>query len=129
MEEFDRIFKKMDLFFDRLFDRSLIEYLPYAARWKPGMNLYETEKSCWVVMEIPGVDKREIDVRIEAGCLVVSGVRRLQVPKGVVRCHSMEISLGPFSRALEIGDLPIKDEVKASYKNGLLIIELPKRET
>lgn len=129
MEEFDKIFNKMDAFLERLFDCSLIHYLPYTTHWKPAMNLYETGNSFWVVLEIPGTEKKNISVRVESGKLIIEGVRPLSIPDSVSHVHNLEIMRGPFRRTLYIKDIPVSEDIRANYRQGLLIIELPKKGT
>ncbi len=128
MQDFDRIFERMDDFFDRLFDRSLIQYLPYAGtQWQPALDLYETETSIRAILELPGVEEKDLEVRVEAGRLIVSGVRRRPVCPGLTRYHNLELPFGRFLRIIPLGS-PVKDALRPRLRDGILVVELSKKK-
>jgi HSP20 family protein len=104
--------------------------------WTPAVNLYETETAYLVCVDLAGVDKDKIEVTVEQQRLKVKGTRA--VPAGGespetdlrgrrVRLHLMEIDHGGFCREVELPDDVRHKEIKATYRNGLLWIELPKK--
>jgi len=128
MQDFDRIFDRMDDFFDRIFDRSLIQYLPYAAEhWRPALDLFETKDRICAVFELPGVEEKDLDVRIEAGRLIVSGLRRRWACPGMTRYHNLELPSGRFLRIVPLRSL-VKRPVRVSLRNGILLVEIPKKK-
>ena len=128
MSEFDDVFDKMDRFFDRLFDISSFRHLPSPDGWHPPLNLYETPEDYIVIVAIPGLNRKDIDVRVDAGRLIISGTRKLPAPGRALRCRNLEISGGSFRRVLDIDDITVEDKIEARYRAGLLIVKLPKRK-
>jgi HSP20 family protein len=116
--------------------------------WTPNVNLYENETSYIVCVDLAGVVKEEIDLQVHRQSLTLRGNRRVpqqgidgaaaaasssesmsmppQQPK--YRVHLMEIDHGPFVREVELPHDVESDRISASYRNGLLWIELPKKK-
>ena len=109
--------------------------------WSPNVNLYETPAVYRVCVDLAGVDKSRIDLTIRGNILLVAGERpvpRLPVaahagggseeePDRRARVHRMEIDHGPFCREVELPADVDQEAISASYRNGLLWIEIPKR--
>jgi HSP20 family protein len=96
--------------------------------FQPPMDIYETENDLVVVMEIAGMRAEDIQVVFEKDILSIRGVRTEISPSPKVRLHQMEIDYGNFTRFLRI-PFPLKtDEFKATYRQGFLIITVPKRK-
>lgn len=98
--------------------------------WTPNVNLYETEKSYLVCVDLAGVEKEKIDVTVDNHVLKLHGNREIPPPGGQqsrAKVHLMEIDHGSFSRQVELPDDVSQDKISAHYNNGLLWIELPKK--
>ena len=99
--------------------------------WAPDVNLYETEAGYRVCVDISGVDKEKIDLTVHEQMLTIRGER--PVPRSPlagasrVRVHRMEIDHGPFAREVELPADVDQEQITATYRNGLLWVELPKR--
>lgn len=110
-------------------------FLPGEA-WTPSVNLYETETTYLVCVDLAGVEKEKIDILIVDGRLKLRGARSVPTvpnegsaeaqPKRV-RVHLMEIDHGAFCREVELPHDIQHDRVGANYRDGLLWIELPKK--
>lgn len=97
------------------------------SRWRPSVDVLETEKSIVVRFELAGVRISDLNVTVDGGQLRVSGVRRAAPDDGVQRLHQMEIAFGPFERVLRI-EVPFeRDGVSARLEDGFLTVELPKQ--
>lgn len=104
--------------------------------WTPNVNLYETGASYLVCVDLAGVDKEKIDVEVADSRLKLRGARAVpsvapppkddQPQPEKVRVHLMEIDHGAFSREVEIPPDADRHKIKATYRNGLLWIEIPK---
>jgi HSP20 family protein len=100
--------------------------------WTPNVNLYETATSYLVCVDLAGVDKEKIDVEVADQRLKLRGARAVPTcdpPESAgekVRVHLMEIDHGAFTREVEIPADADRQRIKATYRNGLLWIELPK---
>jgi HSP20 family protein len=102
--------------------------------WSPPVNLYETETAYLVCVDLAGVDKEKIDVEVLAGELTLRGHRQVpwQSPKDgagepKLRVHLMEIDHGSFCRSVELPPDAAKEQINASYRDGLLWVEIPKK--
>jgi HSP20 family protein len=103
--------------------------------WAPNVNLYESEASYLVCVDIAGVDREKLDVSVADGRLRIRGQRAVPVPPQIhdpatasrVRMHLMEIDHGHFSREVELPADVEQDRIEAQYLNGLLWVQLPKR--
>jgi HSP20 family protein len=97
--------------------------------WRPSMNAYRCENCIQVCFDIAGVEKADIDLRIEPTRLVLHGTRRTPEPassEGRPRqILAMEIDHGPFARELRLPAEVIPDKVSAEQRDGLLWIKLP----
>lgn len=101
--------------------------------WTPNVNLYETARSYLVCVDLAGVDKEKIDVEVVDHRLKLRGARAVPSYWGPdaegqerVRVHLMEIDHGGFTREVEIPSDADRQGINASYRNGLLWVEIPK---
>jgi HSP20 family protein len=102
--------------------------------WTPNVNLYETDGAYLVCVDLAGVEKQKIDIDVIDGRLRLRGKRSVpmcietaDVPHTRVRMHLMEIDHGAFSRDVELPDNVYHERISARYQDGLLWIELPKK--
>lgn len=103
--------------------------------WTPDVNLYESEVSYLVCVDLAGVDKEKIDLEVREHRLLLRGARTVPahtddepgIGKGRLRVHLMEIDHGPFARTVELPQNVQRDRISAQYRNGMLWIELPKK--
>ncbi len=92
----------------------------------PPVDILETQSEVILRAELPGVDKEDIDIQIEGDSLVLKGERRFEKEVGQENYFRMECSYGTFRRAFTLPSSIIKDEVNASFDQGVLEIRLPK---
>ncbi|HEY8746358.1 MAG TPA: Hsp20/alpha crystallin family protein [Tepidisphaeraceae bacterium] len=101
--------------------------------WTPNVNLYETSGSYLVCVDLAGVEKEKIDVEVADQRLKLRGARAVpsfwdgdSASHEKVRVHLMEIDHGGFTREVEIPADADRKRISATYRNGLLWIEIPK---
>ena len=95
--------------------------------WEPPMNVFETEGEFVVVMDIAGMDQKDIAVFTDGAILRISGVRKDNATQGRKQFHALEIQVGPFQRLIGI-PVPIEpSSLTTHYGNGLLEIRLKKK--
>lgn len=100
--------------------------------WTPAVNLYENKTTYLVCVDLSGVDKTKIHLEVVDHRLTIRGTR--EVPNhpdraeaaGKVRVHLMEIDHGGFNREVELPIDVAHETISATYRDGLLWIELPK---
>lgn len=96
--------------------------------WVPPVDIQETENELVVKADLPDVDMKDIDVRMENGTLTLRGERKFESNKNDGGWHRVERSYGSFERVFALPDSVNTEGVKADYKNGVLTITLPKKE-
>jgi HSP20 family protein len=104
-------------------------FLPgYGARQYPLVNVHEDKDNLYVEALAPGVNPESLDLTIQGATLTISGEKRpsSEVPAEAV--HRSERSAGKFVRTVDL-PYPVNDAgLAASYRNGLLLVTLPKHE-
>lgn len=95
--------------------------------WLPPTDVYETKEEFVVLMELPGMEREQIEIGYTEGVLTIRGERRNELQGSRVRYHQMEISYGPFQREICFPVPLAKEGIKAQYRQGLLQVVLPKR--
>jgi HSP20 family protein len=89
----------------------------------PPVDIYETEEALTVVADLPGVDKNDVDIRIEDGVLTIKGKATYSPPMNSIR---NEFGLLSFYRQFQLSDEVDQEKIAAEVKNGVLTIYLPK---
>lgn len=97
-------------------------------RWRPAIDVFETEKAVVVRVELGGVRSQDVKVTVDGDVLRIQGVRRVPSSEAVVRLHRLEIAFGRFERTIRIVIPFERDRVNASLEDGFLTVTLPKRE-
>ena len=96
--------------------------------WAPDVDIKENDKEVQIKADLPGMKLEDIDVSVDDNQLVIKGERKTEREEKEKDYIRVERSYGSFYRSFNIG-VPVKaDEIKASYKNGVLEINLPKAE-
>lgn len=116
----------IDEFFNHGFQTSRDENLD--SHWAPPADIKETEEALVVQVELPGLQKDEINISLESGILTVGGERRFIKDDSKENFHRLERSHGKFSRSFRLPRNIETQQVKANFENGLLTLELPKTE-
>jgi len=93
----------------------------------PACDIRETEDKVLVDAELPGVDPKDVDIRVEGNSLIIRGERKHEEEKKGKGWHRVERSFGLFERQLELPEYADATKCEATYKNGVLTIELPKK--
>ena len=112
--------------FEDAFTRMLSE--PAGNRpWAPAVDIYETENDLVLKADVPDVDLKDIDVRVENQTLTISGERKFEQERTDKGYHRLERSYGHFQRSFAVPNTFDTDNIAASYKNGVLTVALPKK--
>jgi HSP20 family protein len=98
-----------------------------AGSFVPPVDVYEDEQGIRLKMEVPGIDEKDIDIRLENSLLTVRGERKLEKETKEENYHRIERSYGSFTRSFSLPNTVNTEEVKASYAKGVLTIHLGKR--
>ncbi len=101
---------------------------PNSRPWVPPVDIKETENELILKADIPDVELKDIDVRLENGNVTIRGERKFEKSDDKGGWHRVERSLGTFERVFSLPDTVDPEAVKADYKNGTLTLTLPKKE-
>jgi len=103
-----------------------VKPLEAPAPWTPRVDIHETPESFVVTMEIPGVERDEIDIVVEGLYLTISGHRSEPASPQCMRWHQMEIAHGRFERVLALPQEVDAERITATYKDGFLYVTIPR---
>ena len=99
-----------------------------SASWAPAVDVHETENELIVTADLPGMNEKDLDVRVENNMLTISGERKTETNVEDDNYLRVERSYGSFSRSVALPNTVNSDAVAAEYRNGVLTVKLPKRE-
>ncbi len=92
----------------------------------PAMNIAETENAIEATLEIPGVEEKDIKVRVEGDRLIVSGEKTMEAKKDERDWHVIERRFGSFYRSMTLPFEPATDAISAHYDRGVLHLTVQK---
>ena len=130
----DDFLAPFDKMFDSMFQTNFPEVAqtvgvnPFSSTAYPKVNVYEYEDKVGVVAEIPGIDKKNLDVEVEEGVMTIKGSKHgfdVDTQATVLR---RELKHSAFERKFTLGESLDGDSIKANFKDGILSIEIPKIE-
>ncbi|HLK18508.1 MAG TPA: Hsp20/alpha crystallin family protein [Bryobacteraceae bacterium] len=96
--------------------------------WAPSVDIFETDNELVLKADIPGVDQKDIDIRLENGTLSLKGERKFEREEKNKGFHRLERSYGSFVRYFTVPETVDSENVKADFQNGVLTVTLPKKE-
>ena len=96
--------------------------------WNPAVDLYEKDDSFVITAELAGVDKDKISIDLKDGVLTLSGERSDDSEAKEDSYYRRERTYGKFQRAFTLPAEVDSDKIKAEFKDGVLVIEVPKPE-
>jgi HSP20 family protein len=110
-----------DTFLRRASDSSL-------TTWAPEVDIHETEDALVFEADLPGMNEKDLDIRIENNMLTVRGERKFEKKVNEENYLRVERAFGSFSRSFSLPHTINADAIKAEYRNGVLTIRVPKLE-
>ena len=96
--------------------------------WTPAVDIYEDKDTFTVKAELPGMKREEIEISYHDGALSISGERKFEEKSTDNEPYRSERFFGRFHRTLTLPKSVQSDQAKATYKNGILTVVLPKTE-
>jgi HSP20 family protein len=96
--------------------------------WAPAVDIYETEHELVVKADLPEVDPKELDIRVENNLLTIRGERKFEKKVNGDNYLRVERAYGSFSRSFSLANTVNAEAIKADYQNGVLRLAIPKRE-
>jgi HSP20 family protein len=116
----------------RLFEDALTRMLsePRSSRpWSPPVDILETENELVLKADLPDVQSNDIDIQVENQTLTIKGERKFDQEESSTGYHRIERSYGTFVRSFTVPSTVDTEKVSADYKNGVLTVKFPKKET
>ena len=125
--------------FDKMFD-SIVEsqypditksvgVKPFAGSAYPKVNVYEYDDKVGIVAEIPGLDKKQLNVEVEEGILTISGEKHNTFEDDGAKVLRRELKQSSFKRSFELGEQLDGENIDARFKDGVLTVSIPKNRT
>lgn len=96
--------------------------------WAPAVDIYEQGDRIVLKAELPGIDPKDVDIRVENNVLSLRGERKLESDVKRESCHRMERAYGTFSRSFTLPSVVDTGKIKAEYRDGVLQVTLPHKE-
>jgi len=96
--------------------------------WVPPVDISEDKERITLTAELPGFREDQVDVQMEGGVLTIRGERKMEEEKEGRNFHRLERSYGHFVRSFTLPNNVDRDNIRAHFNNGLLEVEMPKRE-
>src|SRR5881397_1346210 len=93
----------------------------------PAVDVYEDEHQVTLKIEVPGIDEKDIDVRVENNTLTVQGERKIEKEEKEENYRRVERQYGSFTRTFTLPPTVDSEKVSANYDKGVLKITLPKK--
>src|SRR5580692_355581 len=97
------------------------------ARFTPAVDIYEDAKKVVLKLEVPGIEEKDLDIRVEHHTLTVKGERKFEAEEKQQNFHRIERRYGSFFRAFALPTSVDTENVAASYNAGVLRLELSKK--
>jgi HSP20 family protein len=98
-----------------------------SSSFAPAVDVYEDEHNVTLKIEVPGIDEKDIDVRIEDNTLTVHGERKIEKEEKEENYRRVERQYGSFTRTFNLPATVDAEKVQADYDKGVLKITLPKK--
>lgn len=98
-----------------------------SASWSPACNAYEDDRSYWVQAALPGLHREDIEIVVEDHVLTIKGERKEEAAKDKTY-FVREFNRGAFVRSFKLPNTADQGKVAATYQDGVLTVEVPKRE-
>lgn len=116
---------------NKLFDDSFphqahdSEEVPLCA-WTPSVDIYETEQGIVIAADLPGVKKEDVVVEVKDNLMTISGQRSGDPECPATNYYRRERICGNFHRSFTLHAMVLPEQIKAKFKNGVLMVEVPK---
>lgn len=128
LNQFNTHHHHLSHYFDAVLPRfEVAEEALDSGSWNPPVDIAETAEKIVLAMEVPGMRQEDIDIRFEDQTLTLRGERKFEKVEGRIY-HRVERLYGSFVRSFALPRTVDPAGIAASYRDGLLEIELPKRE-
>jgi len=127
--DIDTLRRSMDQLFDEVFTRR-----PGVGRevatlaWEPAVEMFESDHEVVVRAELPDVDPKQVEITVTSDAITLKGERKHEQEEKGRNYYRRELRYGTFARTLPLGTEVKSGDAKATYKDGVLEVKIPKSE-
>jgi HSP20 family protein len=119
---------EMNKLFDDFLGRPLMRTEWSEGVWNPSVDISETKDNVLIKAEMPGLNKEDVKISMQDNMLTLTGEKKQEKEEKETNYHRVERSYGAFSRSFSLPTSVKNDKIRATYKDGILSITLPKTE-
>ena len=98
-----------------------------SSAWAPAVDIYEDDNQLVLTVEVPGIEEKAIEIRVEDNTLSIRGERKMEKETKEENYHRIERAYGSFYRSFSLPNYIDQESIRAEHENGVLKITLPKR--
>jgi HSP20 family protein len=120
-------FDQFNRMFSELFNRAGQQESSLST-WAPAVDIREDEHALVVKADLPDIDPKDLDIRVENNILTIRGERKFEDKSNEGNYLRVERAYGTFARSFALANTVNTDAIKADYQNGVLTLSIPKRE-
>jgi HSP20 family protein len=125
--EFSTLQDRMNRLFRESYNEGGRDESLTASSFAPAVDVYEDEHNVSLKIEVPGIDEKDIDIRLENNTLTVHGERKIEKEEKEENYRRVERQYGSFTRTFTLPTTVDAEKVSATYDKGVLKIALPKK--
>jgi HSP20 family protein len=126
-EDLSTLRHEMDHLLERFFGEPAGGDRPVST-WTPRINVTESKDGLTITAELPGLEAKDVDVAIAGDTLTIKGEKKHEREEKDEHHHMVERTYGAFSRIVRLPAPVAAENIKATFKNGVLTVTLPKTE-
>jgi HSP20 family protein len=119
---------EMNKLFDDFFGRPLVRTEWTEGVWTPSVDVSEDKDNVIIKAEMPGMNKDDVKISVQDGVITLRGEKKQETEEKDKNYHRIERSYGSFCRSFQLPTTVKTEKIKASYKEGVLSVTLPKTE-
>ncbi len=98
-----------------------------SSSWTPAVDIYEDENQLVLTAEVPGIEEKDIEIKLEDNTLSIRGERKMEKETNEENYYRIEMAYGSFYRSFSLPNYIDQDKIQAEHENGILKITMPKR--
>jgi HSP20 family protein len=121
-----KVFPEISRFFNDFFNDWSMNSVD-RGNWMPPVDILEKDGDMVLRCELPGIDEKDIDVRLEGNLLTLKGEKRFEGKGEDDRFHRVERFTGTFSRSFTLPDTMDTEKIRAEFNNGVLTVKIPQK--
>ncbi|MGD9347117.1 MAG: Hsp20/alpha crystallin family protein [Candidatus Aminicenantes bacterium] len=119
--------EKMNRLFEEAYSARGEERDLVSSSWAPSVDIYETEQTLVLTAEVPGIEDKDIEIKIEDSTLTLKGERKFEKETEEENYHRIERAYGSFYRSFSLPPYIDQDKIEAEHEQGVLKITMPKK--